>query len=193
MNTPSRLKELRESRGLSQEQLADALNVDRTTIVKYETGASNPTRNLQKIANFYNVSTDYILCRTDNPSQNISLGEYLRMARQHVAYSPEYVAGITGINADTLIAWEKNAEKPSKSELETLAKCYHVSVAILTGKDTQIDSRMIRPILSAEENLAADLFHRFGGVLKALAGMSPAKQEQAASYIAFLAQDDKKA
>ena len=70
---------------------------------------------------------------------------------------------------------------------------YHVSVAILTGKDTQIDSRMIRPILSAEENLAADLFHRFGGVLKALAALSPQKQEQAASYIAFLANDDKKA
>ena len=184
-----RLKELREARDLTQSELGKQLNISPSAIGMYEQGRRYPSLDiLNRMADFFHVSTDYLLGRDE-----LTLGEYLRMARQHVAYSPEYVAEITGIKADTLISWEKNAAKPSQSELETLAKCYHVSVAILTGKDTQIDSRMIRPILSAEENLAADLFHRFGGVLKALAGMSPQKQEQAASYIAFLAQDDKKA
>lgn len=63
MNVPERIKYLRESRGLSQEQLAESIGVDRTTIVKYETGASKPTRNLQKIADFFHVSTDYLLER----------------------------------------------------------------------------------------------------------------------------------
>ena len=52
MNIAKKLKELRESRGLSQEQLAKIIGVDRTTIVKYETGASRPTRYLKKIAHY---------------------------------------------------------------------------------------------------------------------------------------------
>lgn len=63
MNTAERLKELRERKGLSQEQLAKIIGVDRTTIVKYETGASRPTRYLKKIAEYFNVSIDELLDR----------------------------------------------------------------------------------------------------------------------------------
>lgn len=56
-----RIKELRESKGLSQAALADALDLDRTTINKYEAGDSRPNRNVKKIASFFNVSADYIL------------------------------------------------------------------------------------------------------------------------------------
>jgi len=184
-----RIKELREKKDMSQAELANILGVAQQTVASWERGKSSPNYEiLQSIANFFHVSTDYLLGR-----DKITLGEYIRMARQHVAYSPEYVETLTGIKADTLISWERNQVVPSSGDLERLARLYHVSVEVLTGKDTRIDSRRIRPILSAEENLAADLFHRFGGVVKALAKMSPAKQEQAASYIAFLAQDDKKA
>ena len=61
MNTAERIKELREQKGLSQEQLAKIIGVDRTTIVKYETGASRPTRYLKRIAHFFDVTTDYLL------------------------------------------------------------------------------------------------------------------------------------
>ena len=61
MNTGERIKYLRESRGLSQEQLGRIIGVDRTTIVKWETGASRPTRYLKRLAHYFNVTTDYIL------------------------------------------------------------------------------------------------------------------------------------
>ena len=184
-----RLKELREARDLTQSELGKQLNISPSAIGMYEQGRRYPSLDiLNRMADFFHVSTDYLLGRDE-----LTLGEYLRMARQHVAYAPEYVAELTGIKADTLISWEKNAAKPSQAELETLAKVYYVSVDILTGKDVHFDSRAVRPILSAEENLAADLFHRFGGVLKALAGMSPAKQELAKDMIALLANEDKKA
>lgn len=61
MNTGDRIKYLRESRGLSQEQLGKIIGVDRTTIVKWETGASRPTRYLKRLAHYFNVTTDYIL------------------------------------------------------------------------------------------------------------------------------------
>lgn len=210
MNVSEIIKHLRESRGLSQEQLADNLGVDRTTIVKYETGASKPTRNLQKIADYFHVSTDYLLGRTPNPNQEITLGEYIRAARQHVGYSPEYVEKLTGIKADTLLEWEKNAATPNEDEKKTLAKLYHLSVDILTGENIKVNPFLIRPILSAEENLAADLFHAGGYytdeetarianemketpgkrvLFKAVADLPPDKIQQVRDFVDFITRD----
>ena len=55
------LKSLRESKGLSQQQVAELLNIERTTYVKYETGVINPSRKLTDLAKLYNVSVDYLL------------------------------------------------------------------------------------------------------------------------------------
>ena len=63
-----RLKQLREKTGLSQAKLAKALGVvSRSVIAGYETGACFPSYTvLIKIADYFNVSTDYLLGRTDN-------------------------------------------------------------------------------------------------------------------------------
>lgn len=61
-----RLKILRKEKGLYQKDVANFLGVDRTTYVKYETGASEPdTETLSKLADFFNVSLDYIIGRND--------------------------------------------------------------------------------------------------------------------------------
>lgn len=58
------IKKLRIERGLTQKQLAEILDVDRTTIVKYETGKNGPSsEQLEKLANFFGTSTDYLLGR----------------------------------------------------------------------------------------------------------------------------------
>lgn len=62
------IKKLRIERGLTQKQLADILDVDRTTIVKYETGKNGPSsEQLEKLANFFGTSTDYLLGRKSQP------------------------------------------------------------------------------------------------------------------------------
>ncbi len=63
MNVSERIKELRERRGISQDTLADAIGVDRTTIVKYETGKSKPTRKLKELADYFGITTDELLGR----------------------------------------------------------------------------------------------------------------------------------
>ena len=63
----ARLIELRKARTMSQEEVAKALNIDRTTYVKYERGGS-VKRNVEKLSNFFNVSTDYLLGRSDSPT-----------------------------------------------------------------------------------------------------------------------------
>ncbi len=63
-----RLKEIRKSKGISQLKLAMDLNTNQNTISRYETGEREPGINeLIKIADYFNVSIDYLLERTDNP------------------------------------------------------------------------------------------------------------------------------
>ena len=63
-----RLKELRKSKGISQIRLAMELNTTQNTISRYETGEREPgIAELIKIADYFNVSIDYLLARTDDP------------------------------------------------------------------------------------------------------------------------------
>ena len=66
MNYQKRLRDLREDRDLTQEDIARILGTSQTMHARYERGASElPIRHLTALADFYKVSTDYILCRTD--------------------------------------------------------------------------------------------------------------------------------
>ena len=57
-----RLRQHREACALSQKQVADALNIERSTYTKYETGAAEPNLNtLVKLAAIYNVSPTELL------------------------------------------------------------------------------------------------------------------------------------
>ncbi|MBQ8767647.1 MAG: helix-turn-helix transcriptional regulator [Clostridia bacterium] len=66
-----RLKDLREDKDMKQVQIAELLGIQQTVYSRYERGFQNiPIEHLIFLANFYNVSTDYILGRTDNPKLN---------------------------------------------------------------------------------------------------------------------------
>lgn len=63
---------LRKQNNLTQVQVASAINITERQYQRLETGVSKPTYdNLISIANYYNVSIDYLVGRTSNP--NISL------------------------------------------------------------------------------------------------------------------------
>lgn len=56
------IAQLREEKGLTQEQLAKILEIERSTLANWEVGYRTPSRpNLQKIASYFKVSTDYLL------------------------------------------------------------------------------------------------------------------------------------
>ena len=64
-----RLKELRKSKGVSQLKLALDLNTSQNTISRYDTGEREPgIHELIMIADYFNVSLDYLLERTDDPT-----------------------------------------------------------------------------------------------------------------------------
>ncbi|QEK11653.1 helix-turn-helix transcriptional regulator [Crassaminicella thermophila] len=91
----SRLKHLRSKKKITQQELAELLNVSPSTIGMYEQGRRDPDTNTIKfLANYFNVSTDYLLGIVDDPDvirvtgdqvpkelRNIGV-EYLTLAKE---------------------------------------------------------------------------------------------------------------
>ncbi len=67
----NRIRDMREDRDLTQQQLADALGITQRKYSYLETGVQQWTDELLvKLASFYRVSIDYLLCQTNNPKRN---------------------------------------------------------------------------------------------------------------------------
>ncbi len=67
-----RIRDLREDNDLTQTQLGKILSCSQRVYSNYERGDIDiPTATLIKIANYYNVSVDFLLNRTDNPKMNV--------------------------------------------------------------------------------------------------------------------------
>ena len=68
----TRLKELRKNKRITQIALQMQTGIEQSLISKFESGERvPPTETLVLLAEFYNVSIDYILYRTNNPEINI--------------------------------------------------------------------------------------------------------------------------
>jgi len=66
-----RLKELREKRRISQQKLAIDLCMNQNSISRYENGTREADyKTLIRFADYFDVSIDYLLERTDNPKVN---------------------------------------------------------------------------------------------------------------------------
>lgn len=66
-----RLRQLRKSKGYTQVRVQMDTGIEQALLSKYENGERiPPTETLVKLADYYNVSVDYLLSRTDNPQIN---------------------------------------------------------------------------------------------------------------------------
>ncbi|MBQ2840464.1 MAG: helix-turn-helix transcriptional regulator [Oscillospiraceae bacterium] len=66
-----RIRDMREDRDLTQAKMGEILSCSQRVYSNYERGDIDiPTSTLIKLADFFNVSVDYILERTDNPETN---------------------------------------------------------------------------------------------------------------------------
>ena len=67
-----RLKALRESIGISQVKMAEAIGSTQSSVNRYENGQSSPSVELlRRYADYFDVSLDYIFARTDKPQGKI--------------------------------------------------------------------------------------------------------------------------
>ena len=95
---PKRLKDLRLNAGLTQKDLAKAIEVGRTTISEYESGKIVPKQEgLLKLANHFNVSVDYLTGVSNDPAtrkQNESSLDTL-LNTVHYILLDEYATPVT--------------------------------------------------------------------------------------------------
>lgn len=69
MDYQRRLRDLREDHDKTQREIAQVIGTSQTMYARYERGANElPIRHLIQLADYYQVSTDYILGRTDQPT-----------------------------------------------------------------------------------------------------------------------------
>jgi len=126
-----RLVNLRTKRGLTQEQLAKMLNMSRSTYAQYEVNRRTPdAETLTMLANFFNVTTDYLFGRTDIPNPDIP--------------NEKIKAAITD-DPDLLAFWE---ELSQREDLQLMFK----QVRDLTPNSIKKIVRIIKAIEDEEAN-----------------------------------------
>lgn len=95
-----RLKVLRESRGISQEELARVLSVSASSIGMYEQGRREPDHDkLRALADYFSVSIDYLLGRDPidvkinvDPEKVGSMADVVRLAEEAMEYLNQALA-----------------------------------------------------------------------------------------------------
>ncbi|MBB6218222.1 transcriptional regulator with XRE-family HTH domain [Anaerosolibacter carboniphilus] len=128
MNFGERLKLLRDEKDLTQQDLADYLGVGRPTIAGYETKGKQPDHEkLIKLANYFNVSVDFLLGQAD-----------IRNSADHIKYA---------VKDDKELAefWDAMKERESLQILFKQAKN-------LDDKDIKQMIRIIKAIEDEESN-----------------------------------------
>lgn len=100
MDINNKLKKLRKAKGLNQEQAATSLGVSLSSYQKYERDKNSVTPSLEvllKLADFYNVSTDYLLGRQDKEQE---LAEELKSEFSMTALETLIVKGYLALPED---------------------------------------------------------------------------------------------
>lgn len=70
---PERLKSLRVQNGVTQKAIADGIGVNPASLQRFEYGELKPKLDtVVRLADFFNVSLDYLVGRSDNPKGGIA-------------------------------------------------------------------------------------------------------------------------
>ncbi|KQX51996.1 XRE family transcriptional regulator [Paenibacillus sp. Root444D2] len=105
-----RIALLREKRGLTQEELSNKIGISRAALSHYETNRREPDyETINKIANFFNVTVDYLLGRTDQP-QTV-LDHDVREFVEHLDLTDESILKKFSLTVDGRILTPEEAKR----------------------------------------------------------------------------------
>lgn len=143
-----RLKELRTNRKLRQEDVANKMEIARTTYAMYEQNKREPDNDtLQRLADFFEVSVDYLLGRSDyprKPNENIrnsnTSSHVIQVAGQEIEISSEELKILMEMRKHPKFAamFHDLATAPEK-KVKTLIKMWEVIKADLDEEDDPED------------------------------------------------------
>lgn len=132
-----KMKTIREDRELKQWQIAEELNVDRTTYSGWETGKDTiPLRKLYELSNYYKLSIDYIVglfpkkqyIYTGDFIDPIIVGKNLKKLRAKNNLKQKDLIKMLNISPSSYSAYEKGQVLIQTSFIYEIAKKYDASI-----------------------------------------------------------------
>ena len=166
-----RLKELREERNLTQMEVAKAIETSQSNIGRWEKGLNEPAASyLIKLANLFNVSTDYLLGISNDfdatpateeknaffETEDI-FSQRLRALRESDKLSQIAFAEKIGFSQAAISSWENNTREPGIEALLRIARFFNVSVDYLVGYKQELPSA---PALSRDEKELLSIYQK---------------------------------
>ena len=139
----SRIKDLRINNNISQKEIAEYLHINQSTYSKFELNkAVIPIELLNKLANYYNVSLDYLLKITDKPDikiinkdiDKILVGQNLKKIRKDNKLYQETMAKEIGTSHSLISEYESGKKLVSLTYGYAICKRFNISLDILYGK-----------------------------------------------------------
>lgn len=149
---PERLKQLRVEAKLTQQQMAEAFNIKQPTYAQWETGRTKPKgETLERFADFFNVSTDYLLGKTQPKKELSVFPERLRQLRAESNLTQRELARSLDISQQSINSWENGERKPKIEAITNIAEYFNVSPKYLIGETNNREIETIE--LEAEDKL----------------------------------------
>lgn len=110
-----RIKELRKERKWSQKELGEKVEVSESFISKVESGKKQPSREVTaKIAEIFNVTTDFLLGRSDEEDLNEMLDVKFKSMKERLSNLPESQREMIMKQAENLMAEFEKLNNQSK-------------------------------------------------------------------------------
>ena len=138
----NRIKELRQSKGLSQSELAQKVGISNQAISHYETGKRHAKiETWQKLADYFDVSVPYLQGFDEHKPNR------LKELRDKKKVSQGDLAKVTGLTRQAISNYENNERNPNDKVWQQLADYFEVSVSYIKGEiDTEYLGKIIKTI-----------------------------------------------
>lgn len=134
-----KLKELRNENSLSLRQLAEELGISYSSLSKYEHGDQQPSFDtLIKIADYFNVTTDYLIGYSNIKTKDIELR------------SISEKTGLSLRSLDTLFSYQKNASRKPEDAFDTTPAAANIFLETL--------NKLLNPFCDVLENISHYLY-----------------------------------
>lgn len=132
---PERLKALRKEAGLTQKEVAKKLQMSQPQYARTENGGRKPNgETLEKFADFFNVSTDYLLGKTQPRTELSVFPERLRQLRIETDLTQQELAKNLNVSQQIIGLWERGERKPKIEAITNIAEYFNVSPKYLIGE-----------------------------------------------------------
>jgi len=180
VKTGTRIRELRMRKKLSQQELANCLKVKRESIAKWESGDRElKATPLVDIADFFQVSTDYLLGIVDYRSRNADIQGIC----EETGLSSEAVEALRDMNTGAAEDWEYSAPY-QKSQKEG---AYQLINALLDRdellEDLLLLAKQIEDVATADQHLCADSLEKNAQNKESGLTLSPHEMKEYREYL----------